>query len=429
MRVMERIRSATDGFGNLTFDEIRLQAPRILETLLPVAQLEITDRSPFETPTQHGFQEIAAHGNVYRDFYLGPPGPLWFVVSGIDRAAETEAVLELFFDRLLAALAGAGYTEELSRQARRDWLTGLPRMAALERELQAAPRLRSSLGIVDLRGSGTGEPGDDAGLKLAIRRLARAVRMLLTDDEQAFHLGSGRLALLVPESEQVRFNAFLDREAAGAPRGWAGLAEARGIEVLKLAKARMFSASLDVTAAVSPPGRGCRTARSVPLKVMSGSRATLQLTRPVLSDWHFSKPVTLVFDLPLGYAQEIHDQVEGKVLIVTRGISLGYLLDLRDSGPDGLVQEPANLSELRNQLQQVADGERLYAGPVLDDALLPRERAVWRLAARGYQNEEIAGMLKIAPKTVSNYISSLLEKLGHSHRSALALAYWAEADG
>lgn len=421
--ILDRLDGVTEQFRSLSFDAIRARAPDALAELLPGAQLEIVDQVPDSELVARGMNQ--KQQPEYREYYLGPPEPLWFIARGVNRQDAYGPLLELFFDRLVAALTSAGYSEELSRQARRDWLTGLPRTEALERQLQAAPRLSSTLAMLDMRPADA--PSDVGSVRqiLALRQFARSLRMFLTDGEQAFYLDEGRLALLIPESARDRFQSFFEREAASSPVGWARLAEAQGLEVVRLAEARQFSTDFG-EGGVSRAGRksALKTEESVPLKLLSGSRSIEQLAGPLLGGWHFKRQVTLIFDLPLGYALEAFGQAEGRTLIVTRGTSSGYLLDLRMLSPTGLVLEPTSLGELRSQLQQVADGERVYSGPLPDDRLLSRERDVWRLAAQGLENDEIAGILRIAPKTVSNYVSSLIEKLGLSHRSGLVLAYW-----
>lgn len=56
--------------------------------------------------------------------------------------------------------------------------------------------------------------------------------------------------------------------------------------------------------------------------------------------------------------------------------------------------------------------------------LTPRERQVLALLARGLRNAEIAAELRLAPKTVRNHVSNLLEKLGVDSRArAIVLAH------
>jgi DNA-binding NarL/FixJ family response regulator len=49
--------------------------------------------------------------------------------------------------------------------------------------------------------------------------------------------------------------------------------------------------------------------------------------------------------------------------------------------------------------------------------LSKRERAVLELVAQGLDNRRIASRLEITEKTVRNYVSSVLEKLGFRSRA------------
>jgi DNA-binding NarL/FixJ family response regulator len=52
-----------------------------------------------------------------------------------------------------------------------------------------------------------------------------------------------------------------------------------------------------------------------------------------------------------------------------------------------------------------------------DEALTVRERAVLELIAQGLENRRIADKLGISGKTVRNYVSSILDKLGFQSRT------------
>jgi DNA-binding CsgD family transcriptional regulator len=53
--------------------------------------------------------------------------------------------------------------------------------------------------------------------------------------------------------------------------------------------------------------------------------------------------------------------------------------------------------------------------------LTPREREVLGLLARGLTNRAIGRQLGLGPKTVSNYVSIIFDKLGVSNRTQAAL--------
>src|SRR5690606_11009743 len=82
--------------------------------------------------------------------------------------------------------------------------------------------------------------------------------------------------------------------------------------------------------------------------------------------------------------------------------------------------------QLVERIKQVADGETAFedeprksVDPVLE-RLTPREMSILELIAEGKTNREIAESLFLAEKTVKNYVSSLLTKMGIRHRSAAA---------
>ena len=67
--------------------------------------------------------------------------------------------------------------------------------------------------------------------------------------------------------------------------------------------------------------------------------------------------------------------------------------------------------------------ERLRAGPQVDPrlaTLTAQERKILDLIAEGYTNRQIADALFLAEKTVKNYVSNLLAKLGMERRTQAA---------
>ena len=67
--------------------------------------------------------------------------------------------------------------------------------------------------------------------------------------------------------------------------------------------------------------------------------------------------------------------------------------------------------------------ERLRTGPDEDQrlaSLTPQERRILELITEGYTNRQIADAMILAEKTVKNYISNLLAKLGVERRTQAA---------
>ena len=103
----------------------------------------------------------------------------------------------------------------------------------------------------------------------------------------------------------------------------------------------------------------------------------------------------------------------------------------------GYLTESVRAAELVGALRAVADGRRLLTplairraarrtvGPPDRDArfrsLSLRERQILALIADALTNRQIADRLGLAEKTVKNYVSSLLCKLGFEHRTQAAV--------
>ncbi|MEN2744817.1 response regulator transcription factor [Sinomonas halotolerans] len=108
------------------------------------------------------------------------------------------------------------------------------------------------------------------------------------------------------------------------------------------------------------------------------------------------------------------------------------------AGASGYVLKEIRGTELVTALRRAAAGESLFdpevrtrvlAGltavePATDprlDLLSPQERRVLELIGQGMTNREIGEHLFLAEKTVKNYVSSLLAKLGYERRTQAAL--------
>src|SRR5690349_21887189 len=107
------------------------------------------------------------------------------------------------------------------------------------------------------------------------------------------------------------------------------------------------------------------------------------------------------------------------------------------AGAAGYVLKQIRGSDLVDSVRRVAAGqslldpavtarvlERVRKGPELDPALAPlteQERRVLALIGEGMTNRQIAETMFLAEKTVKNYVSSLLAKLGLQRRTQAAL--------
>ncbi len=80
--------------------------------------------------------------------------------------------------------------------------------------------------------------------------------------------------------------------------------------------------------------------------------------------------------------------------------------------------DPEVVARVRSRMTAASADAR--AGSPLAD-LTPREREILALIAEGLSNREIAGRLFLAEKTVKNYVSGILSKLGLQRRTQAAV--------
>jgi two-component system response regulator DevR len=106
------------------------------------------------------------------------------------------------------------------------------------------------------------------------------------------------------------------------------------------------------------------------------------------------------------------------------------------AGASGYVLKQVGGSSLVDDVRRVAGGQSLldpalvgritkqiHDGPTEDPllaGLTPQERRILDLVAEGQTNRQIAATLFLAEKTVKNYVSSLLAKLGMERRTQAA---------
>jgi DNA-binding NarL/FixJ family response regulator len=113
------------------------------------------------------------------------------------------------------------------------------------------------------------------------------------------------------------------------------------------------------------------------------------------------------------------------------------LLDAVVAGAAGYVLKQVRGSDIVESVRRVARGEslldpglverareRLRRGAEVDERLrdlTPQERRILGLLSRGYTNRQIAEEMFLAEKTVKNYVSNLLAKMGMSRRTEAAV--------
>jgi len=121
-------------------------------------------------------------------------------------------------------------------------------------------------------------------------------------------------------------------------------------------------------------------------------------------------------------------------LVLTSFSDNEAIIEAAEVGARGYILKQARTDVLVDAITKVANGANLLdsamvrragrrtegeAGDRLD-LLTERETAIVELIALGYSNREIAGKLYLAEKTVKNYITNLLSKLGVSRRTEVA---------
>ncbi len=157
----------------------------------------------------------------------------------------------------------------------------------------------------------------------------------------------------------------------------------------------------------------------------------------------YDSPDVVVMDvrLPDGSGveacREIRSQWPGtKVLMLTSFADEEALFASVMAGASGYVLKQIHSDDLIESIRRVGRGESLLdpamtervfrkiRGEEDDDPLLARltgqERKILDLIAMGMTNREIADEMFLAEKTVKNYVSNLLAKLGMSRRSEAA---------
>ena len=165
----------------------------------------------------------------------------------------------------------------------------------------------------------------------------------------------------------------------------------------------------------------------------------------------YDEPDVVVLDvrLPDGSGIEACREIrsrfpEVKVLMLTSFADEEALMAAILAGASGYVLKRVKSNELVTDIRKVGAGEslldadmterlfqRLRSGPQ-EDPILSRlsrqERTIVDHIAAGLTNRQIAEEMFLAEKTVKNYVSNLLSKMGMSRRSEAA-AYVARLEG
>ncbi len=202
-----------------------------------------------------------------------------------------------------------------------------------------------------------------------------AIRILLVDDHEIVRRGIADLMEHEPDLEIVG-------EAAS-------VAEA-------LARAPQVNADVAVLDVRMPDGNGIELCRE--LRSMLPELNCLMLTS-------YADDEALLDAILAGASGFVLKQVLGSDLVNA----------VRTVGTGGSLLDPRTTAALMNRLRR----EREEQDPL--QKLTEQERAVFDLIGEGLTNRQIGERLYLAEKTVKNYVSHLLNKLGMQRRTQAAV--------
>jgi len=135
--------------------------------------------------------------------------------------------------------------------------------------------------------------------------------------------------------------------------------------------------------------------------------------------------------------REVRNEGTTQCLILTSYSDDEALFEAIMAGAAGYVLKQVRGNELISAVKRVAAGESLLdpaiTGRVLKrlrepepvdqrlSSLTPQERRILHLIADGMTNRQIAGDMFLAEKTIKNYVSNMLSKLGMQRRTEAAV--------
>lgn len=220
------------GYTNLPVSAVLDRAQRYAGWIFELGKLRVLDPD--------SAQGLPSRGRIaggYGAYFFGPPYPMYLLleIPNIDDPTELR-LAALFCDYLLSALYAAGYREELERQARYDWLTGLGNRRALERRL--ADGLPSDWGLAFLDLDNLKIVNDSQGHLAGDRLLQYFADSLRQSGFEAYRLGGDEFAVLLTKQQLEK----LYRAIAGfqVSYGLAWAEEGDGMVLVTLADERMY---------------------------------------------------------------------------------------------------------------------------------------------------------------------------------------------
>lgn len=219
-------------YGGLSFSEVLKRAQEGVGWVFEGAHLKVL---PAEAA-----QGLPGRGRLaggYGAYYPGPPHPLYLllVYSRVEEPSELRLVA-LYLEHLLSALKGAGYREELERQARYDWLTGLGNRRAFERRLEKGLSPGWGLALLDL--DNLKQVNDSQGHLAGDRLLIELAQALRATGLESYRLAGDEFAVFLRQEDLPRLQQALQGRAVSFGLAWAE--EAQGQAPLALADSRMY---------------------------------------------------------------------------------------------------------------------------------------------------------------------------------------------
>ncbi|GLZ43120.1 DNA-binding response regulator [Actinokineospora sp. NBRC 105648] len=198
--------------------------------------------------------------------------------------------------------------------------------------------------------------------------------------------------LLVDDHEVVRRGL---RDLLDGEEGIAVIAQAGSVAEALVRATDIDVAVIDIRL---PDGDGVSLCRS--LRALPTPPACLVLTA-------FDDEQAMVEAIMAGAAGYLLKQVRGQDLVnAVREVAAGHSL-----------LDPITTARVLDRMRRTAETDEL-------STLTDRERSVLELVGEGMSNREIAERLFLAEKTVKNYVTSVLAKLGMERRTQ-AVAWYA----
>lgn len=151
-----------------------------------------------------------------------------------------------------------------------------------------------------------------------------------------------------------------------------------------------------------------------------------------------NKPDITVLDLYLGkedgleiVRQARSKQMNSKFIVLTSSSKKEDFDRAKKENVDGYILKDAFADEFMYAVKVISRGKKFYDSTILDyhlradksnvDELTERELEILRELGFGHSNGQIAKNLFISENTVKKHVSTILSKLGMSHRTEAAL--------